>query len=197
MKTFYTKIKPFIRRHGLILSIFRLPLRFFLKLGDRINTLRWRFLIKNIGEGSVIQLGVKIENPMRVRIGRNCFLTKGCALTSETAIGVLTLSEGVQINSNTRIDHTGDLLIGAGVLISENCVIYTHSHGYNPRSEPIAMPKIIGPGVWVGSQSIILENCQLVSANSIIAAGSVLTKSCTDRGIYGGVPAKLIKRLNE
>lgn len=52
----------------------------------------------------------------------------------------------------------------------------------------------IGNNVWIGANSIILPGV-VVEDNVVIAAGSVVTKSLDSGYIYGGVPAKLIKKI--
>ena len=56
---------------------------------------------------------------------------------------------------------------------------------------------VIGDNVWVGSNVTICAGV-IIAKNSIIAAGAVVTKSLTEEGcIYGGVPARVIKRLKD
>lgn len=51
---------------------------------------------------------------------------------------------------------------------------------------------VIGNDVWIVSGVKVLDGVTIVG-NTIIAAGAVVTKSITVPGIYGGVPATLIK----
>ena len=55
---------------------------------------------------------------------------------------------------------------------------------------------IVEDDVWVGANSIILKGVTL-KKGSVIAAGSVVTKSTTPFSLYAGNPAKFIKLLNE
>lgn len=48
----------------------------------------------------------------------------------------------------------------------------------------------------VGAQSILMPGCT-VGENSIIAAGSVVTKAVPDNEVWGGVPAKFIMTTEE
>lgn len=49
----------------------------------------------------------------------------------------------------------------------------------------------IGDNVFIGANSIILPNVKIKS-NTVIAAGSVVSKSLEGNGVYGGAPAKYI-----
>ena len=51
---------------------------------------------------------------------------------------------------------------------------------------------IIGDDVWIGASSIIMTGVT-IGNGVIVAAGSVVTKNLMPYGIYGGVPAQLIK----
>lgn len=51
----------------------------------------------------------------------------------------------------------------------------------------------IGDDVWIGANSIILTGVK-IGDGSIIAAGSVVTKDVEEYSVYGGVPAKEIKK---
>jgi len=59
------------------------------------------------------------------------------------------------------------------------------------------MDVIIEKDVWIGANATILKGVR-VKKGCIIAAGSVVNKDTEEYSIYGGVPAKLIKkRFNE
>ena len=76
------------------------------------------------------------------------------------------------------------------------------SHEFKDINIPINLqgaekekPIIIGNDVWIGTRVIVLPGV-IIGDHSIIAAGSVVTKSCKPYSIIGGVPAKLIKMRN-
>ena len=54
----------------------------------------------------------------------------------------------------------------------------------------------IGDNVWIGSGSVILPGV-CIGAGSIIGAGAVVTKDVPERSIVAGVPARIIRRLDE
>jgi acetyltransferase-like isoleucine patch superfamily enzyme len=58
-------------------------------------------------------------------------------------------------------------------------------------------PIILGDNVWLGANAIVLPNVSLGN-NVIVASGSVVTKSFQENNIIlGGIPAKIIKHINE
>jgi acetyltransferase-like isoleucine patch superfamily enzyme len=57
-------------------------------------------------------------------------------------------------------------------------------------------PVVIGRGAFIGTCSIILKGVT-IGEYSVIAAGSVVVTSVPDGEIWGGNPAKFIKRLED
>ena len=49
----------------------------------------------------------------------------------------------------------------------------------------------IGAGAWIGSAAIVLAD---VGAQTIVAAGAVVTTPLPDRVVAAGVPARVIRR---
>lgn len=89
--------------------------------------------------------------------------------------------------------------IGSGSVIMDS-----NFHSTNPiirgnREEKVndirTCPVFIGDNVFIGAHSIILKGIE-IGNNSIIAAGSVVTKSIPANEIWGGNPAKFIKKIN-
>ena len=55
---------------------------------------------------------------------------------------------------------------------------------------------IVHDDVWIGSNVVILPNCE-IGKGSIIAAGAVVTSNIDSYTVVGGVPAKLIKKREQ
>ncbi len=79
------------------------------------------------------------------------------------------------------------------MLLSANAQIYSHDHGYNPRSNPTPLPLIIEHNVWIGLNSIILPQAKSIGEGAIVGAGSIVAKSIPAGAIVAGNPAKIIK----
>jgi maltose O-acetyltransferase len=90
------------------------------------------------------------------------------------------------------------VVIGNNCSISHNVRIYTSSNvtdqdlNNNLPKEKVQGDVIIGNGVWIGANVFIKEGVN-IGNNSIVGANSVITKNIEANGIYGGVPAKLIR----
>ncbi|MGL4952026.1 MAG: acyltransferase [Mycoplasma sp.] len=106
------------------------------------------------------------------------------------------IGKEVFINSGCKFQDQGGIIIGDKTLIGHNVVLATVNHNQIPekRNELILGKIEIGKSVWIGSSSTILSNVT-IGDNSIIAAGSVVNKNVEPNSIYGGVPAKFIKKI--
>ena len=60
----------------------------------------------------------------------------------------------------------------------------------------IPKPIKIGKNVWIGSNAAVLPGVT-IGDNAVIGAGAVVTKDVPANRIAAGVPAKVIKRINE
>ena len=115
---------------------------------------------------------------------------------------------GVTIGNNCRFTGTPSwgsepylIEIGSNVTITQNITFHTHDGGVGlfrhefPGINLFGKIKI-GDNVFIGSNTIILPGVR-IGNNVVIAAGSVITKDVPDNVIVAGVPAKVIKTVNE
>lgn len=88
------------------------------------------------------------------------------------------------------------IYIGGGTYIAPNVGIITTNHDlYNINKHMDGKDVIIGNKCWIGMNAIILPGVKL-GDNTIVGAGSVVTKSFPDGNIViAGNPAKIIKKL--
>lgn len=115
--------------------------------------------------------------------------------------GKLEIDEGSYIGGLSTIQLHKDrkVIIGKGCSISHNVRMYTSSlipdHDFKDKiNVPIKKGDIvIGNYVWIGANVFINPGVN-IGENSVIGANSVVTKNIDPNSIYGGVPAKLIRR---
>lgn len=98
-------------------------------------------------------------------------------------------------DENTQIIIEDNVLIGSGVHI------YVDNHRYDDISLQIieqgyypSKEVILKSGSWIGANAIILPGVT-IGHNSVIGAGSIVTKSIPDYCVAAGNPAKIIKNL--
>ena len=102
-------------------------------------------------------------------------------------------------NYNVTILDIAPVHIGDYVMIGPNTLISTVNHPITPLGRRkhlgIAKPVTIGNDVWIGGNVTILPGVT-IGNNVVIAAGAVVTKDVPDNSLVGGVPAKLIREID-
>ena len=120
-------------------------------------------------------------------------------------ISGLKLGRNVAMNDGVYIQCVvwGGVQLGDCVTLSHGCVILTSGLDTNHYPERcmvrdrkhVNKPVVISDGVWLGACSMVMPGVS-IAKNIIVAAGAVVTKDLEKEGwLYGGIPAKPIKRL--
>ena len=106
------------------------------------------------------------------------------------------VGKNVFINSGCRFQDQGGITIGDGVLIGHNVVLATLNHDIDPRKRGTMHPApiTIGNDVWIGANATVVPGVT-IGDGAIIAAGAVVTKDVPPNVIVGGVPAKILKKI--
>ena len=103
-------------------------------------------------------------------------------------------------NYNLTILDCSKVIIGDNVLIAPNVSIYTAGHPlhYEPRNEgyEYAFPVFIGNNVWMGGNVIINPGVK-IGDNSVIGAGTVVTKDIPANVVAIGNPCRILKQITE
>lgn len=101
-------------------------------------------------------------------------------------------------NYNVTILDISKFTAGNNVWIGPNTLITTINHPLSPKGRReflgIAQPITIGDDVWIGGNCTILPGVN-IGNNVVVAAGAVVTKDVPDNCVVGGVPAKIIKEI--
>ena len=118
----------------------------------------------------------------------------------------LSIGDGTSIPKGSTFYCTNaPLTIGKKVIFGPKPTIITGDHRIDIQGKYIIditddeklpendQPVTIEDGCWIGANVTILKGVT-IGHDSVVAAGSVVTKSCEPYSIIGGVPAKLIRR---
>jgi maltose O-acetyltransferase len=131
-------------------------------------------LFGSVGEGISVEHNFHCDLGYNIHVGRNFYAGFNCT--------ILDMAE---------------VRIGDNCLIGPNVGIYTAGHNINPKDRHKtghAKPIRIGNNVWIGGHCVII-GAVTIGDNSIITAGSVVTKEVPANTIVGGNPAKKLKDI--
>jgi acetyltransferase-like isoleucine patch superfamily enzyme len=107
------------------------------------------------------------------------------------------VGKNVFVNQNCTFYDLGGLDIGDDVMIGPGVNILTASHPLEPsqrRSATIGRPIVIEKGVWIAAAATIIGGVT-VGENSVVAAGSVVTRDVPPNTLVGGNPARIIRSI--
>ncbi len=141
-----------------------------------------------------------------ISIGKKCVFN---SKSTSNLIGVnhkcviSTLQEGASVVignncgfSGTTIGCARSITLGNNVRCGANTLITdTDWHMDDPRSG-ICKPIVIEDNVWLGINSSVLKGV-IIGKNSVIGAGSVVTKNIPANVIAAGNPCRVIKKIEE
>lgn len=139
-----------------------------------------------------IGTNVHVDIDFRCEYGKNIFV-----------------GDKVIINMNCTFVDNNRIEIGNNVLIASNVQIYTATHSTDVHERTMqdwteekaicntfALPVKIEDNVWIGGGAIILPGV-VIGKNSVIGAGSVVTRSIPPNCVAVGSPCRMIKHLQQ
>lgn len=103
-------------------------------------------------------------------------------------------------NYNVTILDRAGVTFGDSVLIAPGTVITTVNHALSPKKRRAnictALPITVGNNVWIGANCTILPGVT-IGDDAVIAAGAVVRCDVPPRAVVGGVPARILKIIEE
>lgn len=103
-------------------------------------------------------------------------------------------------NYNCTILDVAKVTIGDNCQMAPNVAIYTAGHPVHPQTRNTAyeygISVTIGDNVWIGGNTVICPGVH-IGSNTVIGAGSVVTKDIPDWCIAAGNPCKVIRKITE
>lgn len=170
---------------------------------------------------ATIKCSSKITCGKNLSIGKRCYIDalseKGLVCGDNVSIGFFTrieltgtlrnIGKGLIIGNNVGLGTHGCFGSGMGLCeIGDDTIfgnyvsIHPENHIYDNPSIPIRLQGTTGKGVkigkncWIGSKVTILDGT-IIGNNCVVAAGAVVKGEFPDGVVIGGVPAKVIKRI--
>jgi acetyltransferase-like isoleucine patch superfamily enzyme len=143
---------------------------------DQVRALFSELIGKKLDDGFLLIPPFYTESGVNIRIGRNVFINQNCTFYD---LGGLDIAD--------------DVMIGPGVSL------ITSGHPIEPsrrRACVIAKPIAIEKNVWIAAGATIIGGVT-VGENSVVAAGSVVTRDVPPNSLVGGNPARVIRSIAE
>lgn len=112
----------------------------------------------------------------------------------------------IEVGKNFYANYNCTILDVAKVKIGDNCMfapnvsIFTAGHPVHPVSRntmyEYGIEITIGDNVWIGGNTVVLPGVN-IGSNTVIGAGSVVTKDIPDWVIAAGNPCRVIRKITE
>lgn len=157
-----------------------------------------------IGDNSVIREFTIIYAGSK--LGKNCQTGHGALIREENEIGNkvsvgtnTTLEPGNKLGNNIRI-HSGcfmeNVRVEDNVFIGPGVVFADDPHPACPRFKECVGGARVRKNAVIGANSTILPGVE-IGTNSLIGAGSVVTKDVPANSVVVGNPARVVKKIKE
>ncbi len=135
---------------------------------------------------------------MFAEIGEDCYIEP--PLHANWAGRFVHFGKGVYANFNLTLVDDTHIYIGDYTMLGPNVVIATAGHPILPELRPLAyqynMPVHIGKNCWLGAGVIVLPGVT-IGDNTVIGAGSVVTKDIPANVVAVGNPCRVLREIND
>ncbi len=168
------------------------------------------FNLANIKFGKWVQLEDHVYisglSKKPVELGDNVKIGAWSNIVASTSFD--NIGEFIKIGNNVGIGEYAYLGGGGGLEIGDDCIIgqyfscHPENHCYKNTDELIRLQGVtrkgisIGKNCWIGAKVTILDGVT-VGSNCVIAAGAVVTKNMPTNSVIRGVPARVLKTINQ
>lgn len=135
---------------------------------------------------------------MFAEIGEDCYIEP--PLHANWAGRFVHFGKGVYANFNLTLVDDTHIYVGDYTMLGPNVVLATAGHPILPELRPLAyqynMPVRIGKNCWLGAGVIVLPGVT-IGDNTVIGAGSVVTKDIPANVVAVGNPCRVLREIND
>ncbi len=171
------------------------------------RSLRWRWAhLKAIAkaEGRIAAgAKVRIHEASVLEIGFLAEIESGVILAAKPGPrgrGAIRIGARTYIGEYCNLRTEGDeLVLGEGCLFAQFVSVIASGHEFRDRNVSVTEQGVsqtggivIGDGVWLGANSVILPGVR-IGDGAIVAAGAIVTKDVEPFAIVAGSPARVIR----
>lgn len=140
----------------------------------------------------------KILKKMFAEIGDDCYIEP--PFHANWGGKNVHFGNGVYANFNLTMVDDCDIFVGNNVMFGPNVTVSAGTHPIHPelrsKQAQYNIPIHIGNNVWIGANSVILPGVN-IGDNSVIGAGSIVTKDIPSNVIAVGNPCRVLREINE
>ena len=174
------------------------------KINNYIRTIIFRCKVARCGKRLRVGKRITLFNPKFITVGDDVIINNNTSLFVNPLSNVaqLIIGDRVQLGKYNDFGCSNKIVIEDDVITAPFVHITDRDHSYENINVPIkdqpANSKgqvTIGQGCWIGFGVQIMSGVS-VGKQSVIAAGSIVTKDVPDYSLVGGNPAKVIKKFN-
>lgn len=129
-------------------------------------------------------------------VGKNVWFSPPMTVTVGKYVSI---GDGTYANMNLTLIDDWKITIGKNVLIGPNVTLCTTGHPIHPSHRmdgTFSFPITIGDNVWIGGNVFVLPGVS-IGENSVIGAGSVVTKDIPANVIAVGNPCRVLREIND
>ncbi|MBE6561723.1 MAG: sugar O-acetyltransferase [Ruminococcaceae bacterium] len=135
---------------------------------------------------------------MFAEVGKGCYIEP--PLHANWGGHHVHLGDYVYANFNLTLVDDADIYIGSHTMLAPNVVLATGGHPILPKLREKAlqynMPIRIGRNVWIGAGALVMPGVS-IGDNSVIGAGSVVTKDIPANVVAVGNPCRVLREIGE
>ncbi len=140
-----------------------------------------------VGAGSII--GDQAQVREGSRIGERSVIGRGSCVDFNATVGDrVSIQTGVYVTSWAEVED--DVFLGPGVLMTND-----NTMGRHPRGEQLPAPRV-RRAARVGGGAVLVPAVE-VGEEAFIAAGAVVTRNVGPREFVLGVPARMVRQVDE
>ena len=179
---------------------------FILAILTRIHSALMASRFARWGQKSRIEFPSKLFEPYLVVVGDHVRICSNAWINAKDnrcdGRPTLRIGDHTYIGRMVHINAWQDVDIGANVLIGDRVSILDADHHFDDANTPIRWQGdcFLGSvrlldGCWIGSGAVIMPGVT-IGRNAVVAANAVVTRDVADRTVVGGVPSKVIRKLD-
>ena len=126
-----------------------------------------------------------------------------CRGITVTRYGNLSIGPYTSVSPQVYFDSFRRITVGRGCSIGFRACFITGTHplqsdyiSQRPLDGERSLPIVVEDFAWVGANAVILPGVT-IGRGSVVAAGAVVTKNVEPDTVVAGVPARIIRRLDD